>query len=238
MKQDYLAALLGPWSWELNPWSVLLRVVLPLVLGAIIGCERASKRHSAGLRTFMLMSMGGSALMLIDQFVMSTGAVTAPILSGASIIGMATISCSSILFSSRNQIKGLTTSVALWVCGIIGLASGAGFYTLSIVLFVLLLWCLSWFPVLEKYLKDRSNHFEVNLELNNRSNLVDFVATVRALGIRIEDIESNPAYLNSGLSVFSVSFTVKSSELKKYKNHEEIIAALQSLEYVHYIEEL
>ena len=94
------------------------------------------------------------------------------------------------------------------------------------------------FPVLEKYLKDRSNHFEVNLELNNRSNLVDFVATVRALGIRIEDIESNPAYLNSGLSVFSVSFTVNSAELKKYKNHEEIIAALQSLEYVHYIEEL
>ena len=97
---------------------------------------------------------------------------------------------------------------------------------------------VDWFPVLEKYLKDRSNHFEVNLELNNRSNLVDFVATVRALGIRIEDIESNPAYLNSGLSVFSVSFTVNSAELKKYKNHEEIIAALQSLEYVHYIEEL
>ena len=238
MKQDYLAALLGPWSSELNPWSVLLRIALPLVLGAVIGCERASKRHSAGLRTFMLMSMAGSALMLIDQFIMAAGPVEIPILSGASIIGMATISCSSILFSSRNQIKGLTTSVALWACGIIGLASGAGFYTLSIVLFALLLWCLSWFPVLEKYLKDRSNHFEVNLELNNRSNLVDFVATVRALGIRIEDIESNPAYLNSGLSVFSVSFTVKSSELKKYKNHEEIIAALQSLEYVHYIEEL
>lgn len=238
MKQDYLAALLGPWASELNPGSVLLRIVLPLVLGAIIGCERASKRHSAGLRTFMLMSLGGSGLMLIDQFLMATSAVTVPILSGASIIGMATISCSSILFSSRNQIKGLTTSVALWACGIIGLAAGAGFYTLSLVLFVVLLWCLSWFPVLEKYLKDRSNHFEVNLELNNRSNLVDFVATVRALGIRIEDIESNPAYLNSGLSVFSVSFTVNSAELKKYKNHEEIIAALQSLEYVHYIEEL
>ncbi len=238
MKHDYLAALLGPWATELNPGSVLLRIVLALVLGAIIGCERASKRHSAGLRTFMLMGMGGSALMLIDQFLMATGPVTMPILSGASIIGMATISCSSILFSSRNQIKGLTTSVALWACGIIGLASGAGFYTLSLALFVVLLWCLSWFPVLEKYLKDRSNHFEVNLELNNRSNLVDFVATVRALGIRIEDIESNPAYLNSGLSVFSVSFTVNSDELKKYKNHEEIISALQSLEYVHYIEEL
>lgn len=238
MKHDYLAALLGPWATELNPGSVLLRIVLALVLGAIIGCERASKRHSAGLRTFMLMGMGGSALMLIDQFLMATGPVTVPILSGASIIGMATISCSSILFSSRNQIKGLTTSVALWACGIIGLASGAGFYTLSLALFVVLLWCLSWFPVLEKYLKDRSNHFEVNLELNNRSNLVDFVATVRALGIRIEDIESNPAYLNSGLSVFSVSFTVNSDELKKYKNHEEIISALQSLEYVHYIEEL
>ena len=41
-----------------------------------------------------------------------------------------------------------------------------------------------------------------------------------------------------GLSVFSVSFTITSPELKQYKKHAEIIEALQSLEYVHYIEEM
>ena len=50
--------------------------------------------------------------------------------------------------------------------------------------------------------------------------------------------DTNPAYLNSGLSVFTVSFTVSSAELKQYKKHGEIIEALRSLDYVYYIEEM
>ena len=130
-----------------------------------------------------------------------------PVLSAAAVIGMATISGNSILFSSKNQIKGLTTSAGLWCCGLIGMALGAGLYTLSLVLFLVLLCSMSGLPVLEKHLKDRSNHFEVHLELKNKGDLAEFVATIRALGIRIDDIESNPAYVGSGLSVFSVSFT-------------------------------
>ena len=101
-----------------------------------------------------------------------------------------------------------------------------------------LLCSMSGLPALETHLKDRSNHFEVHLELKNKLDLPDFVSTVRALGMRIDDIESNPAYLNSGLSVFTVSFTVDSPELKQYKKHGEIIEALKSLDYVYYIEEM
>ena len=44
----------------------------------------------------------------------------------AGVIAVAMLSGNSVLFSSRNQIRGLTTSAALWACGIIGLALGAG----------------------------------------------------------------------------------------------------------------
>ena len=54
----------------------------------------------------------------------------------------------------------------------------------------------------------------------------------------IDDIESNPAYINSGLSVYYVSFTITKEELKKYKKHHEIIEALSTLEYVSHIEEM
>ena len=47
---DPIAALLGGWSTGLNPYSVLLRVFLIVLLASIIGCERSSKRHSAGCR--------------------------------------------------------------------------------------------------------------------------------------------------------------------------------------------
>lgn len=238
MNQDVIAGLLGPWSAELSLGAILLRAALSVLFSAVIGCERSSKRHSAGLRTFILVSITGTAAMLTDRLLMELAGVPVPVLSAAAVIGMATISGNSILFSSKNQIKGLTTSAGLWCCGLIGMALGAGLYTLSLVLFLVLLCSMSGLPVLEKHLKDRSNHFEVHLELKNKGDLAEFVATIRALGIRIDDIESNPAYVGSGLSVFSVSFTVTSAELKQYKKHEEIIEALRSLEYVYYIEEM
>ena len=238
MNQDVIAGLLGPWSAELGLGAILLRAALSVLFSAVIGCERSSKRHSAGLRTFILVSITGTAAMLTDRLLMELAGVPVPVLSAAAVIGMATISGNSILFSSKNQIKGLTTSAGLWCCGLIGMALGAGLYTLSLVLFLVLLCSMSGLPVLEKHLKDRSNHFEVHLELKNKGDLADFVATIRALGIRIDDIESNPAYIGSGLSVFSVSFTITCQELKQYRKHAEIIDALRSLEYVYYVEEM
>lgn len=235
---DWLVSLLGAWCAELSFGTILLRLGLSMLLAAVIGCERSSKRHSAGLRTFILLSVAGTGVMLIDQYLMCYASVSLPILSAAAVIGMSTVSSNAILFSSKNQIKGLTTSAGLWCCGIVGMALGAGLYTAAIVIFLVLLCSMSALPALEKHLKDKSNHFEVHLELKSKGDLADFVATIRALGIRIDDIESNPAYLNSGLSVFSVSFTVDSAELKKYKKHTDIIDALRSLDYVYYIEEM
>ncbi len=231
---DPIAELLGAWSKELDIGSVILRVALSVILAAVIGWERSSKRHAAGLRTFILVSFACTVAMILDLWVQ--GGASA--ISGAAVIAIAILSGNSILFSSRNQIKGLTTSAGLWACGIIGLASGAGLYTATLISFVTLLCSLSFFPKFERYLKNRSNHFEVHLELKTKENLQDFVTTIRRLGLKIDDIEANPAYLGSGLSVYSVAITIKSEELKKYKTHTEIIEALRSLEYVYYIEEM
>lgn len=238
MIYDPIADILGGWSSELGLWSVVFRIVISLVLSAIIGCERSSKRHSAGLRTFITISLASTVSMLVDLALISDTGIKVPLLSAATIISSAMISGNSVLFSSRNQIKGLTTSAGLWACGIVGLSAGAGFYTLTIVAFVTILLSLSLFPRIEIFLKNRSNHFEVHLELKNKNNLQDFVTTIRELGLRIDDIEANPAYLNSGLSVYTVAITISSDELKKYKTHTEIIEALRTLDYVHYIEEM
>ena len=238
MIYDPIAEILGGWSSELGLWSVVFRIVISLVLSAIIGCERSSKRHSAGLRTFITISLASTVSMLVDLALISDTGIKVPLLSAATIISSAMISGNSVLFSSRNQIKGLTTSAGLWACGIVGLSAGAGFYTLTIVAFVTILLSLSLFPRIEIFLKNRSNHFEVHLELKNKNNLQDFVTTIRELGLRIDDIEANPAYLNSGLSVYTVAITISSDELKKYKTHTEIIEALRTLDYVHDIEEM
>ena len=235
---DPLAALLGPWASELNIFSVLLRVCLSLLLSAVIGWERSAKRHSAGLRTFMLVSLTGTVAALIDSYTIARTGSGHLLLCAAAVIGGAVISIHSVFYSSRNQIRGLTTAAGLWTAGLIGMVLGLGIYTVGLVSFAALLVALLWFPPLERTFKNRSNHFEVHLELTNSVSLQDFVTVIRRLGLVIDEIEQNPAYVGSGLSVYTVSITVSSAMLKKYKSHEEIIEALRSLDYVRHIEEI
>ena len=233
-----IGKLLGEWSLGLNVWSVVLRVALSMILSAVIGCERSSKRHSAGLRTFIVVSLGMTLAMITDMYIFTLTDKNIFIISGAAVIAIATITVNSILFSSKNQIKGLTTSAGLWAVGLIGLTLGAGLYTVSLIGFAAVLICMAFFTGIERYLKNRSNHFEVHLELTSSTDLRDFITTIRRLRLIVDDIEVNPAYLNSGLAVYTVSLSINSPELKKYKTHKEIIEALSTIEYVSHIEEI
>ncbi len=238
MITDPIATLLGSWSSSLNEYSILFRIVVSVLLSALIGWERSSKRHSAGFRTFMVVTLSGTVVMLVDLYINSTFGGQFFLLSAMSIVSAARIATRTLYFSSRNQIMGLTTSVALWGSCVLGLAIGAGLYTITAITFLTMLLCLSKLPALEFYLKNRSNHFEIHLELKNSLNLQNFVSTIRKLGLAIDAIEMNPAYANSGLSVYSIAISISNEELKKYKTHKEIIEALSTLDYIYHIEEI
>lgn len=215
---DPIGRLLGEWSMGLNTYSIILRIAVAVLFASVIGCERSSKRHSAGLRTFVLISFASTVSMILDIYLATNYALSVPVLSGATIIGAAMVSGNSILFSSRNQIKGLTTSAGLWSCGILGLIIGAGLYTVTVIVYLFLVCILAGFPSLETYLKNRSNHFEIHLELKSSEYLQDFVSVIRRLGLRIDDIESNLAYVGSGLSVYTITITISSAELKNTRH--------------------
>ena len=235
---DPIVALLGPWARGLNTSSIIFRILFAVILGTIVGWERTNKRHSAGLRTFILVSLTTTIGMMLDQYLSEVYNADMFIISGSSLICLAILSVNTMVYSSRNQIKGLTTSVGLLTCGVIGLSLGCGLYFVTVTAFVLFMISLSVFPTLESFLKNRSNHFEVHLELTDSRYLQNFVTTIRRLGLIIDDIEMNPAYANSGLSVYSISISISNDELKKYKTHEEIIQALSTLDYVYHIEEM
>ncbi|MBR1537207.1 MAG: MgtC/SapB family protein [Treponema sp.] len=238
MISDPIATFLGSWAVTLNAYSVFFRIVLSVLLSSLIGWERSSKRHSAGFRTFMIVTLSGTVVMLIDLYLNSTFGGQFFILSALSIVSAARIATRTLYFTSRNQIMGLTTAVSLWGSCILGLAIGAGLYTITAITFLVLLLCLSKLPYLEFFLKNRSNHFEIHLELKNSLNLQNFVTTIRKLGLTIDAIEMNGAYANSGLSVYSIAISISSEELKKYKTHKEIIEALSTLDYIYHIEEI
>lgn len=232
---DPLAKLLGDWSSELSFYSILFRFVISILFASLLGWERSNKRHSAGLRTFILITLLGTVCAVLDIALVKSGDTSLYLFSGLAILGGVVISGNSILFSAKKQIKGLTTSVALWLCLLLGIVIGLGYYLVAIVLAALMLVILIFFPMLEIFLKNKSNHFEIHLELKDKTKLQDIVFTLRKLDIRIDDLELNSAYLGTGLSVYTLSLTLKN---KKSGKHKEIVEALSSLDYVSYVEEI
>ena len=148
---DPLATVMGEWSAKITVGSIFLRLFLAIFLSAILGCERASKRHSAGLRTFMVICLASTIASMLDVFFIETYGLSFPIISLGAVIALASISNSSIIFSAKSQIRGLTTSASLWACGIIGLCIGVGFYTIALIGFAILLCSLSLLPGAERF---------------------------------------------------------------------------------------
>ena len=96
---DPIARILGAWSQELTAGAVALRLGLAMLLGAIAGCERSEKRHAAGLRTFILVTLAGAICMMLDVYLGSRY-----LISAAAVIATAILSVNSVLYSSKSQI--------------------------------------------------------------------------------------------------------------------------------------
>lgn len=236
--EDLIVKLLGNWCEGFNLGGILFKLILAVVLSAIVGSERATKRHAAGLRTFMLVSMISTLAAMLDKYLIEQFHASFSLAIGATIVGIAIVSSNTILYSSKSQLKGLTTSVALWAMSVISILIGLDLYLSALIAFLAFMICLTLFIKLECAFKNRSNHFEIHLELNSKNALQDFMTTVRGLGLKIDDIELNAAYMNSGLYVYSIALSVTDGNKKKKLSHGDYINALSALEYVNFVEEL
>lgn len=237
MPTDFIADLLGEWSAEVNIASTALKMVLVIIMAVVLGCERSKNRHAAGLRTLVVLSIGSMLAGLADVYFITVLGVGFSFLSAAVFIGISIITANTIIYSSKNQLMGLTTSVGMWTMSIISAVLGFGLYTVALIGFAALMIGLLAFSKLESYTKNKSNHFEVHLELKTRGSLQEFISAAREFGLTIDNLELNPAYANSGLSVYTVRFTIVGTALKK-KSHSDIIEALSVLDCVYYIEKL
>ena len=234
---DFIANLLGPWSAGFNVPAAVFRVFFATLLALVAGTERSTKFHSAGIRTFICVSLVAVLGALGDMYLLRELSVPIPLLCPAVIIGIAVISSSTLLYSSKNQLRGLTTSVGLGCVGIISVLIGYGLYTVGAVAFLLFLLVLTFLPRFEKHMKRQSVYLEAHIELRSREGLGIFIHSLRQFGLKINDIEANPAYVNSGLGVYSLSMRVVDPVLRK-KSHREIIEAISAMETVAYIEEI
>ena len=136
----------------------------------------------------------------------------------------------TILVTSRSQIKGLTTAAGLWVSACIGLAIGIGFYTVAIIGTIFALIAFVALPKLEKILTKGSNTIELHVELYAREHLKSLIDYIRAQGGKINLVDYNSSYANSGLSVYTINM------VSWGKNPSLIIKDILNLDYVNFVE--
>lgn len=55
--------------YPLTLYSVIFRTLLSVFLSGIVGFERGLKNRPAGLRTYMLVSLGACMIMMVNQYV-------------------------------------------------------------------------------------------------------------------------------------------------------------------------
>ena len=139
-----------------------IRLLAATGLGALIGFEREYNGKEAGFKTYTLVCLGSSLMMIIsaDIFLIYKGLATvdpsriaAQVVTGIGFLGAGAI------IRDQQGVRGLTTAAGIWaVCGI-GLACGIGLFKPAIMTTFLVLIVLVIFSRLERdVLPKKKNH--------------------------------------------------------------------------------
>ena len=112
--------------------AIVIRLVLALLVGTVLGLNRWLHHKSAGIRTHSLVAIGSAtAVMLISDFVQDDAQAVSRVLQGL-ITGLGFLGAGVIIHEQRSQkIHGLTTAASLWACALIGASFGAGQFALG-----------------------------------------------------------------------------------------------------------
>lgn len=123
------------WDWQHVSWD-LVKLILAAGIGGAIGFERETHGQAAGLRTYILVSVGACLMMMlslemeeihrhlsVDQSVVRLDPAR---IASYAIASMGFLGAGAII-TGRGSVRGLTTAAGLWLVTGIGLAIGAGY---------------------------------------------------------------------------------------------------------------
>ena len=182
-----------------TPLELIIRVFVAILIGCVVGSEREYKNRPAGLRTHVLVSLGACTIALIECIFIhdannaasvpvtyNFGRMSAQVISGIGFLGAGTI------FMMERKIGGLTTAASLWNIACLGLATGYGYYWMSIIGCVLVLGVLL---ILQKIIPVNSLK-RVEVRFVNRKETLEYI---------------NTFFEESGILVLNLDFHIESS---------------------------
>lgn len=220
----------------MNTFSIIIRLVLAVVLGGLVGQERENKNRPAGFRTHILVCAGSALVMTTSEFLFSRyneftnldpARLGAQVISGIGFLGAGTI------IRQGSSVKGLTTAASLWAVACVGLAAGTGFYEGAIAGAIIIYLTLFLLGRFGKAIERRASHLTVCLDLEDKPGKVGEIGL--ALGkcdVSIRNIEFIDEDESEDKQV-SIRLTLK---LPRGVTHDMVLDALRRIDGVHNVE--
>ena len=181
-----------------TPFELIIRIFVSILIGCVVGSEREYKNRPAGLRTHVLVSLGACTSALIECIFLhdpntatdvhvtyNFGRMSAQVISGIGFLGAGTI------FMMDRKIGGLTTAASLWNTACLGLATGYGYYWMSLIGCLLVLGVLL---ILQKIIPVNSLK-RVEVRFVNRQETLKYI---------------NDFFEESGIKVLNLDFHIES----------------------------
>ena len=200
--------------------ATLLKLVLAIALGGLIGLEREASQKPAGFRTNILVCVGSTMMMtLAVLLVQSKGGspdtlvrMAAGVITGMGFLGAGTI------LQARGTIAGLTTASTLWLVAGLGLVIGAGYYVPALIFTALTITTLLLFGRIEASYLHKSQ-FHYHLKAKARPYIL---SSLRKLalhhGVRLERL----AMKQEGAS-YQLTFAFSASEEKEQEFNQGLL---------------
>lgn len=216
--------------------AVAIRLVIATACGSLIGWERVVRRHSAGIRTFALVSLGSAVatvlniyLALIPELNADVSRIPAGVVSGIGFLGAGTI-----LVTGRNQIRGLTTAATLWVASCMGMAFGAGYLSVGFVCFGLVLIANLLLMHLSTRVEENSRFVSLYIEVEETNGIKKLRKSFIEMGYQITSMNKTKDKTLSGTD----TALMIDLDFKKRHSHLKLIDDLNNLDFVSYVEEV
>jgi putative Mg2+ transporter-C (MgtC) family protein len=200
--------------------ETILKLILAIALGGLIGLEREASQKPAGFRTNILVCVGSTMMMALAVLLVQAkggGAdalirLAAGVITGVGFLGAGTI------FQARGTIAGLTTASTLWLVAGLGLVIGAGYYVPALIFTALTITTLLLFRRIEDtYL--RKSQFHYHLKAKARPYIL---AGLRKLalhhGVRLERLT-----MKQDGSSYLLAFSFSASEDKEQEFNQGLL---------------
>jgi putative Mg2+ transporter-C (MgtC) family protein len=163
-----------------NALDLMLRLLVALLLGAVIGLERERQERAAGLRTVTMVSLGSCLFTIVGAYGFSQtdpSRVAAQIVTGIGFLGAGTI------FLRKDLVRGLTTAATIWATAAIGMAAATAQYFEAVFTTLLILAVLMVLKPIERRFFKRPNEATVSLIVPRSDLEIDRLRTaLNAIG--------------------------------------------------------